>query len=96
MLGKAGASTLGTNLIIHHGITDILNQASELVYILSAVQESCDLASLFQWGEGLKDIIQFPGRLHIRLAPTTDSMELPFENIPSRFFLDLTLGYRCT
>ena len=85
-----------TNLIIHHGIMDILNKASKLAYILSAVQESCDLASLYQWGEGLKDIIQFPERLHIRLTPTTDSMGLPFENLPSLFFLDFTLGGRCT
>ena len=67
MLGKAVAGTLGTNLIIHHGIVDILNQASKLVYILSAVQELGNFASLFQWGEGSKDIIQFPNRPHIRL-----------------------------
>ena len=63
-----GISTLRTNLIIHHGITDILNQATELVHILSAVQELCDPASLLQWDEGLKDIIQFPSRSHIRLT----------------------------
>ena len=63
-----GAFTLRTNLIIHHGITDILNQATESVHILSAVQELCDPASLFQWDEGLEDIIQFPNRPHIRLT----------------------------
>jgi len=97
MLGGAGASILRANLIIYHSITDILGQSTKLVYILSTVQEPCDLASLFQWNEVLKSIIQFPSKSHTLGWPSTsESMELLFENLPSLFLLDLTLGNRCT
>ena len=56
------ADTLRTNLIIHHGIADILDQAGKLIHIGGAVQEPCDLASLLQWDEVLKNIVQFPGK----------------------------------
>ena len=48
------------NLIVHHGVADVLDQAAEIVHIPDAVQEPCDLASSFQWGEFLKNVIQFP------------------------------------
>ena len=50
------------NLIIHHGIADVLDQAAELVHIPGGVQEACDLASLFKRDELLKNIFQFPDR----------------------------------
>ena len=62
-LGKVEARDLRTNLIIHHGITDVLGQAAKLIRILGAVQEPRDLALLFQWSEVLKDIIEFPSKL---------------------------------
>ena len=46
-LGKFRTSVLKTNLIINHGITDVLDQTAELIHILGAVQEPRDLASLF-------------------------------------------------
>ena len=52
-----------TNLIIHHGIADILGHPGELIYVLSAVQEPCDLASLLQRNEVSENIIQFPSKL---------------------------------
>ena len=55
-----GAKNLRTNLIIHHGVTDVLNQAANFIDIFSAVQEPCNLASAFQWDEVLKDIVKFP------------------------------------
>ena len=60
--GKVGADTLWTNLIIHHGITDILDQTSKLIHILGAFQEPNDFAWLFQWDEVLENIIQFPSQ----------------------------------
>jgi hypothetical protein len=47
MLGKVGASTPRTNLIIHHGVTDIFYQATNSIHILATVQDPCDLASLY-------------------------------------------------
>ena len=57
--------TLKTNLVIHHGITDIIGQAAKLVHVLGAVQEPRDLASLFQWDEIFKNFIQFPSGSHV-------------------------------
>jgi len=51
---------MGTNLILHHGITDVLDHVAELIDIVGAIQEPCDLASLCQRDEVLKDIIQLP------------------------------------
>ena len=61
-LGKADARNEGTNLIIHHGITDVLNQAAKFVHIPGAIQKPRDLASLLQWDELLKNIFQFPNK----------------------------------
>ena len=60
---RVEASTLGTDLIIQHGVTDVLGQAGELCHILGGIQEPFDFASLRQWGKVLKDIIQTPGKL---------------------------------
>ena len=62
MSGKAGVSALRTKMIIHHGITDIISQATKLLHILSTVQELCDLPTLFQWNELLMNLIQCPSR----------------------------------
>jgi len=62
MSGKVGASTLRTNLIIHHGVADILDQAAKLIHILGAFQEPCDIASLCQRGEVSENIFQFPNK----------------------------------
>ena len=61
--GKVGAGTLRTNLIVHHAIADILDQAAKLIHILGAFQEPRDFVSLFQWDEDLKNTIQFPSKL---------------------------------
>ena len=53
---------MGTNLIVHHGITDILSHPSELIYVLGAVQEPRDLASLLQRNEVSENAIQFPNK----------------------------------
>jgi len=97
MSGGMEARTRRTNLIFHHGVTDIVDQAVKLAHILCAVQEPCDLASLFQWDEVLKDIIQFPIKSHVsdRLL-TLEIIESPFEGLPPYFLPDLTLGNRDT
>jgi len=83
MLVRVEANTLRTNLVVHHGVTDILDQATKFVHILGAVQEPCDFASLCKWVDVLKNIVQFPSKLH-----TSDqflvfgSEGLPFENCP--------------
>ena len=54
-----------TNLIIHHSVADVFGQASKRIHVIGAVQEPCDLASLFQWGEVSENFIQFPNN-HVR------------------------------
>ena len=56
---------LRANLIVHHGITDIFNQATEFIHILSAIQESCNLAPFCKWEEVLKNLVQFPSNAHM-------------------------------
>ena len=62
-LGRFRMKALRVDLIIHHGITDILGHAGELIYILGAVQEPSDLASLLQWDQVSENVIQFPSKL---------------------------------
>jgi len=61
-LGELGANTMKANLIVHHGVADILNQAAKRIHILGALQETSDLASLCHRGEVLKDFIQFSSK----------------------------------
>jgi len=94
-LGKMGVRDLRTDLIVHHGVADVLGQAAKFIHVCGAVEEPCDLASLFQWDEDLEDIVEFPSKLctsgwGIHLGEGG----LPFEDFPSRFLLDLTLGDR--
>ena len=97
MSGKVGAIALGTNLVIHHGVTDIVSQAAKLLHILSTVQELCDPSLLLQWDELLKNIIQSPnGWLVLDHPPTLEGVGLLFKDLPSLFLLCLTLGNRCT
>jgi len=42
------ASTMMTNLILHHGTADIFDHAAKLLHILGAVQELRDLALFFE------------------------------------------------
>jgi len=51
---------LRTNLIVHHGITYIFNQATKSINILSAIQEPGDLPPFSKWEEVLENLVQFP------------------------------------
>ena len=87
--------TLGTNLIIHHSITDILGHASELNYVIGAVQEPRDLASLCQWDEVSENVIQFPSKpCTLDRSIGSESVGLPFKGLPPPFLLDITFGNR--
>ena len=52
-------SALRTNLIVHHGVANILRQVSKHTHIIGTIQEPRDLAPLFKWDEVPEDIIQF-------------------------------------
>ena len=89
--------TLGTNLIVHHGIADILSRAGELICVLGVVQEPHDLASLYEWEETSENIIQFPGRSSTSdRAVASESMGLPYEGLPPLLLVELVLGNRLT
>ena len=62
---------LETHLIIHHGVANVLDQATEVIHIAGAVEEPCDLASLFQWGQVLKNLIEFPSKDCTSDCPST-------------------------
>ena len=96
MLAGLRIGTLRTNLIIHHGVMDVLNQATELIHILSAVQEPRDPAPLFQRDKVSMDIIQLPSGSCVSGQPSTlEIMGLPFEGLPPLFLLNFTLRNGC-
>ena len=59
--GVIAMTTLMTNLILNHGISDVLNHTSKLIHVFSIFQEPGHRASLCQCGEVFQDNIQFPG-----------------------------------
>ena len=83
MLGGVGASTLWTNLIIRHGVADILGQIAKLIHVIGAIQEPRELASLFQWDKVSKYIIQFPSKFRVSGQP----LSLESVGYRSRVFL---------
>ena len=54
---------LRTDLIIHHCIANVLDHAAELIRVLRAVYEPLGFASLPQWSEFSKNVLQFPSNL---------------------------------
>ena len=96
-LGKVVARNPGTHLIIHYGVTDVLNQVAEFIHISGAVQGPCNPAPPFQWDEVLKDVIKFSEKLcESDWGIGLGEGGLLFEDFPSPFLLDLTLGNRRT
>jgi len=94
-LGRVEASTPRTNLVVHHGVTDILDQAAKFVHVLGAVQEPCDFASLCKWVDILKNIVQFPSKLHTSgQFQIFGSEDLLFENCPPLSLFCITLRSR--
>ena len=54
-----------TNLVVLHGIADILDYSTKLIRILYAVQELRNFASLCEGGKVPENIIQFPSNLRV-------------------------------
>ena len=62
MLDIAETSGWFVYLILHHRITNLLNQTAEFTRILSIIEESFGLPLLLQWHQFSTDIFQFPIR----------------------------------
>jgi len=89
--------TPGTNLIIHHGLTQVFDQTAKPIHILGAVKVAGDLSSLCQWGEVFEKAIQIPANTCTSDRPlTSEIVGLPFEDRPPLFLLVLALGGRRT
>ena len=52
---------MGTNLIVHHGVANIVSQASQCLGILDVVEETRDITTLCQWFQVPEDLVQCPG-----------------------------------
>jgi hypothetical protein len=48
-----------TNLILDHGVADVVDQATKLLRILDVVEETLDLALLCQWLEFSGNVFSF-------------------------------------
>ena len=90
-----GAGTLKTNLIIHHGITDVFCQATKPIHILSAIQESHVLPTCCQQDQVTEDNLQFSGSSHmLDQFLVMRRLRLLFECFSSPLFPDLALRNR--
>ena len=56
---KVGVRSHRTNLILDHGVANVVNQATELIRILGVVEETLELALDSKWLEFSGDFFQF-------------------------------------
>ena len=93
-----GVNTLRTNLIVHHGITDIFRQAPKPGYILGAIQESRDLPPFCQRAEVSEDGLQFPSNFCTSNPSLClgEDRGLPFEGLSSPLLPELAFRNRLT
>ena len=61
MLAKVEVRAQWTNLILNHGVADIIDEAAKCLSILDVLEETLDRALFCQWLEGSGDVFQFPG-----------------------------------
>jgi hypothetical protein len=95
-LGKVGASTLRTNLIVRHGVTDNFYKAAKFIRIFDVVEETLDLPLFYQWLEVSESVFQFPD--NPCLSDSTLSpwkVKSPFQFLPPRSFLDIAFRNGC-
>ena len=52
---------MGTNLIVHHRVTNIFSQTGQCLGILDVVEETRDFTPLLQRFQIPKNLVQFPG-----------------------------------
>ena len=48
------------NLVVHDGVANVFDHASEFVCVLDVVEEILDVPLLLQRGQNLKNVFQFP------------------------------------
>jgi len=53
-------SVLIANLVVHHCITDIFDQTTQLIRIPDVVEKALNTPLICQWLEFLENIFQFP------------------------------------
>ena len=84
-----------SNLIIHHRITDILDQPAKFTRILRIVEESFNLPFFLQRDQISNDILQFPvapcQTWHLSMENVACS---PFQFLPPFLLLHVTLSDR--
>ena len=80
---EANKLVLVTNLVVHHGVANIFNQANKFVRILDVAEESLDVPLFRQWGQITKNASQFPSSPHSQaLLPILERTGLPFQDVP--------------
>lgn len=93
--GGCGASR--ANLIVHHGGTDIFDQAIKSIHTRGALKQFRDPPPIFQRGEVPENPVEFP-RNRERQANTRPvtfgDIGLPIEDPSPSFLLDLTVSGR--
>ena len=57
-----------TNLVIHHGITNVVSHAGQCLGILDIIKETRDFAPFRQQFQILENLFEFPGD-YVRIEP---------------------------
>jgi hypothetical protein len=90
-------SVLIANLIVHRGIANIFNQATQFIRILEVVEKTLNLPLICQWLEFLENTFQFPDDpfCQARLS-TLEGVGLLFQLLSPFSLFDIPLRNRCT
>ena len=84
----------GTNLIIHHGVANIVSQAGQCLRIPDVVEETRDFSALCQWFQVSEGLFQFPRNRGSGPHLNFDKSGLLYELLPSLHLIDLALRSR--
>ena len=65
-----------TNLVIHHGIVNVVSQAGQCLGILDIIEETCDFAPFRQQFQILENFFELPGGRTSGSNPDLDMKEI--------------------
>ena len=83
-----------TNLIVYHGIADIISNTGQSLRVLDVVEEPRYFPPFCQWFQLPECLFQFPGDLASGLNPDFNTSEIPSERLSPLYLLDLALRSR--
>jgi hypothetical protein len=92
-LGTATSNfrNVGTNLVIHHGISDVLNQTGQRFCILDVVEKTRNFSPFCDRVQDLEGLFQFPECFASEVNHKVNTHKLPYEFSSSLYLPDFAL-----